>query len=754
MQITLSTTGSQTKPKLNNLIFHTVDIKLEELKEKLEQGFTISGLYDHKGEWKNTGKGVLKNHYIGSYTVNIDLDEQEMPMEEKLEQITLLPTIAYKTFNNDDYNGKYRYRFIYVFDNIILGESNYEKIFNEICNANHFNYDRNAMVGYKLMCGTDKAVIITGKTYKLCDFKCNLNCDDCGLCKPVTTTSYQFENKEFEKDFARMPYADIVEKYKGIYRNIQQSQLPYADADKPVIELPDDFFEIVRPWKKGMEKNEIVRIKNHCHRRIKLYNNLVIRRLIIPTLSFDELVYALCYEMSYFIDNTDRTDYITRQQLIGIAENAMVADTSKLNYKRPRKSMVNPRYIAKYGLSKEEVRNKHNGQKNAQNNTKIKEANSEVINRFYNPNFTTEENIGYIEYMTGIKFSRATIQNWKRENGYTRSYNINSNNNNMKKKKLTKEEQDAMFNSMADKSIKSIMENMKVSRRTAYRIKDRNSNNQQNKSKMKAQKYQRKKLTIEEQDAMFNSMEDKSAKSIMQAMGVSQKTAYNIINRNKATAKVQEPNVVAKIAKVFYIEKESNNIQLSEKEIIRDNNIIEMEKQDMEQYNELKDLILNLSKTVEELKQENETLKAQLKQTCTFIRHHCINENSPKSSQIEVNNETTEAVDENYAVEPLNEPGAMVVPQEGEVQPQSQEMQENDISGEVDVIDLSDDKNEIQVDVNYFYIEEMNDDDVNELRSLGFGYLLRHKSVATVESKKNTLTPWEFVTPQPQDIPF
>ena len=165
-------------------------------------------------------------------------------------------------------------------------------------------------------------------------------------------------------------------------------------------------------------------------------------------------------------------------------------------------------------------------------------------------------------------------------------------------------------------------------------------------------------------------------------------------------------------------------------------------------------MILNLSKTVEELKQENETLKAQLKQTCTFIRHHCINENSPKSSQIEVNNETTEAVDENYAVEPLNEPGAMVVPQEGEVQPQSQEMQENDISGEVDVIDLSDDKNEIQVDVNYFYIEEMNDDDVNELRSLGFGYLLRHKSVATVEAKKNTLTPWEFVTPQPQDIPF
>ena len=513
MQITLSTTGSQTKPKLNNLKFHTVDLQLEELKDKLEQGYTFSGIYSHKGEWNNTGKGILKNHYIGSYTVNIDLDEQEMPMEEKLEQITLLPTIAYKTFSNDDYNGKYRYRFIYVFDNIILGELNYEKIFNEICGINGFDYDKNAKVGYKLFHGTDKEVLITGKTYKLCDFKYNLNCDDCGLCRPVSTNSYQFENKEFEKDFARMTYADIVEKYKGIYRNIQQSQLPYADADTPIIELPDDFFEIVRPWKKGMEKNEIVKIKNHCHRRIKLYNNLVIRRLITPTLSFDELVYALCFEMSHFIDNTDREDYITRQQLIGIAENAMVADITKFNYIKPRKSIVNYRYTAKYGLSKKQVRSRYNGQKNAQNNTQIKKNNFEIINRFYNSNLTIAENIDYIEDMSGIRLSDKTIRRWKKDNGLTREYN----------------------------------------------------------SKMK--KKTRKKLTIEEHDAMFNSMADKSSKSIMAEMGVSQKTAYRIIERNNATSTTQQPKtetpIVANICNNSDIENESNNIQLSEKEIIK-----------------------------------------------------------------------------------------------------------------------------------------------------------------------------------------
>ena len=665
MQITLSTTGSQTKPKLNNLIFHTVDLQLEELKEKLEQGYTFSGLYSHKGEWKNTGKGVLKNHYIGSYTVNIDLDDQEIPMEEKLEQITLLPTLAYKTFSNDDYKGKYRYRFIYVFDNIILGELNYEKIFNEICGINGFDYDKNAKVGYKLFHGTDKEVIITGKTYKLCDFKYNLNCYDCGLCMPVSTSSFQFGNQEFKKDFRTMPYADIVEKYKGIYRNIQQSQLPYADEETPVIELPDDFFEIVRPWKKGMEKNEIVRIKNHCHRRIKLYNNLVIRRLITPTLSFDELVYALCFEMSHFIDNTDREDYITRQQLIGIAENAMVADITKFNYIKPRKSIVNYRYTAKYGLSKKQVRSRYNGQKNAQNNTQIKKNNFEIINRFYNSNLTIAENIDYIEDMSGIRLSDKTIRRWKKDNGLTREYN----------------------------------------------------------------------------------------------------------------SKMKETTMVAKIDNNSDIEKESNKVQSIGKKVIKDNNIIEMEKQDIEQYNELNDLILNLSKTVEELKQENETLKAQLKQTCTFIRHHCINPSSPKSIHVEENNETD---DEIHAVEPLNKQGNATIPQEGEVQPQRQEMQENGISDDVDIINLSDDsksKSENQVDshidksINYIYYEDCDEDTIAQIISLEKGHLLRHKPAteevegteATVEAvevaeepkaKKNTLTPWEWVKPQEQVLPF
>ena len=176
---------------------------------------------------------------------------------------------------------------------------------------------------------------------------CN-NCEECGLCKPVTTTSYQFDNEEFKNDFSKMPYNKLVTKYKDIYRNIQQSQLPYADADTPVIELPDDFYEIVRVYIDDSGYACIIKI-NH-NRSQNLFKNLMVRRLITPNLTFDELVYALCYEMACFVINTDKSDYITRQRLIEIAENAMAADPSGFEYERPRETITNLKYVLKHNI--------------------------------------------------------------------------------------------------------------------------------------------------------------------------------------------------------------------------------------------------------------------------------------------------------------------------------------------------------------------------------------------------------------------
>lgn len=61
-------------------------------------------------------------------------------------------------------------------------------------------------------------------------------------------------------------------------------------------------------------------------------------------------------------------------------------------------------------------------------------------------------------------------------------------------------------------------------------------------------------------------------------------------------------------------------------------------------------------------------------------------------------------------------------------------------------------------DSNFKYYEDLDEYTIAQIKSLGLGHLLKHRteasSVATVQSKKKTLTPCEFVTPQPQYIPF
>ena len=124
-----------------------------------------------------------------------------------------------------------------------------------------------------------------------------------------------------------------------------------------------------------------------------------------------------------YIDNTDKNDLITKNELVSIAKNALEADPKDFNYKKPRKSIVNYKYIIKYNKTKIEVRNKHNAQKNTDN----KKKNQEIISRYYNPNLTIKENIEYIEEYTGIRLSDKTIRRWKKDNGLSRNYNKKNN---------------------------------------------------------------------------------------------------------------------------------------------------------------------------------------------------------------------------------------------------------------------------------------------------------------------------------------
>lgn len=421
MTFSVTTTAYKGKPTRKEYVsarYTTKDIDIAELCDLIHTGHSINAYYDFKKPWIFKGDGIKTNHYLGSYGIFIDCDHQSITLEEKLSQMTLKPTIWYRTFSDKDDDR--RFRFVYIFDSL-LTKNEYQSIFMYICDKESIMFDNNAKSPYQTFHGTDKDVFYNeDNVYKVDDFKQYINYSI--ILGPEEKAADNIASvadleETFGNDFKNMSYSEFYAKYLTQCRNEEHSPFPIADEDTPIIELPDDFYEIYRLWHKD-ENASAIKIKNHHHRRSTLFNNLMIRRLICPDLSLEELVYALVYEMLFYIDNTDNNDMITKQHLYDIACNAYKTDISGFNYRKPRKSMVNPSYVSKYSKTKSQVRDVVNAEKH----TSTKESNFQLISDFYDFNKTINDNIKYISEQTGIVLSDRTIRRWKKDNGYTRTY--------------------------------------------------------------------------------------------------------------------------------------------------------------------------------------------------------------------------------------------------------------------------------------------------------------------------------------------
>jgi hypothetical protein len=444
MLVTISTKNFKTKPKdeLRHLTYSTEDVTPTQLLDKVMSGYCFQNHYDYKGEFQFKGIGAKTKHYIGSYVISIDIDHQERSMRDMLTTLDVKPSFCYETFSNKV--GDYCFRLCYCFSEEIYGKELYSQVYKEICKRNKIEkyYDKKASDCYHYFNGTtpdsDSVNFSTVYTLKDFGFEASKGVGNIIIRNGTFDVDKDLDGKgfysdELVKDLETIGYDGIVSKYHGIYRHKQSSPVPKVSEDVKVIPLPRDFYEIVRPWASSVHKGEsniiirngtfekgyIKKLKNGEHRRETLYNNLCIRRLILPDLTLDELLYAGCYEMSYFIDNSDKSDIITKRQVMSIVLSAYKRDLSTFNYVRPRESMVNWLYCKKYGVTKQEVASQIANEKKTQS----KENKKELFFQFYNVNLTIKENIEEFTEKTGIKVSERTVKRWKSELNMTREYN-------------------------------------------------------------------------------------------------------------------------------------------------------------------------------------------------------------------------------------------------------------------------------------------------------------------------------------------
>ena len=366
-------------------------------------------------------------NFIYSSFVSIDVDHTDVEMNTLVDGLEYKPTFSYTSCSNGE-NGNYSYRMIYCFEDKIEGNIEYFNYVHTILDANHISIDdidKRSLKASQYYNGNGCGNIdinISNIIYNKIDFieyykdyyntinnSKSINVTNNTTPPTIISLNDTFENNNFKDDYWNMKMEDILSKYVDVFPNIEHTPLPIVDDDTPYIMFPSDYIEIKRYWKKS--NGRAIKITDGNGRRKKLYINGVIRRLINPSITFDNLLYNLLFELVYYISNFDAENIIDKKEIYYIARNVMKADLSRAEGLKgtDRRFMVNPMYCVKYGLNKRQVRN-----------MACKMIRNQGIGELYDCSLTDKENLENMK-SHGLDISLITLKRWRMENGITKN---------------------------------------------------------------------------------------------------------------------------------------------------------------------------------------------------------------------------------------------------------------------------------------------------------------------------------------------
>ena len=409
--------------EVGKLRFSRIYTDVDGFAEALTKGYCYTPIFNSA---TFTMSDKTDRNFNYSSFVSLDIDHTDVDMNTMVDGLSYKPTLSYTSCSNG-LDGKFSYRLIYCFADKINGTSEYSNYVSTLLEANQISIDDIDKRSLKASqyyngngCGNiDIKVsnIIYNKIdfidyYK--DYNTINNNESINLTNNTThptIISYNdtFENKQFEDDYWNMRMEDVLVKYLDVYPNLEHTPLPDVDDDTPFIKFPSDYVEIKRYWKVG-NNGRAVKIKDGYHRRKNLFINGVIRRLINPSISFDNLVYNLLFELVNYISNYNAEYTIDKKDIFQIARNVMKADLTRGEGLKgtDRRFMVNPRYCEKYGLNKKQVRN-----------MACKMLRDEGIGELYDCSKTDKENLEIMKEH-GLVISPITLKRWRKENGITK----------------------------------------------------------------------------------------------------------------------------------------------------------------------------------------------------------------------------------------------------------------------------------------------------------------------------------------------
>ena len=421
-EVCISDKGYDHKPdrdnEVPNLTFHQTTTNVEGLANAVSKGYCYAPIFELR-KFDMDHKHAKDFRY--SFFVSIDVDHVQVNMNSMVDALEYKPTFAYTSCSNGE-NGEYSYRLIYCFFDKLEGVDEYYSFVYAILKSNGLSIkdidyrSREAERYYNGNgCGNIESYI-TNIIYDKEDFRdyyiqYHRPIKDKSINENHTYNTHynMFLNDTFEYDYRNMKMEDVLAKYIDVFPNMEHTPLQEVDDDTPYIIYPIGYIEIRRWWRKRLNGKPI-KIRDGEGRRRKLFINGIIRRLINPQITFDNLLYNLLYELVYYHSNYGADNIIDKKEIYKIATDVMNKDMS--NYERLRGShkifMVNPKFCIKYGLSKNEVKN-----------IASKMIRYNKIGELYDCSQTDKKNLEIMKE-NGLKVSLSTLKRWRKENGITK----------------------------------------------------------------------------------------------------------------------------------------------------------------------------------------------------------------------------------------------------------------------------------------------------------------------------------------------
>lgn len=379
MNLTLSVSDQcfETKPPKGSAIYSKLTftqqtVSLLQFLEIIRNGYMFCGVYDDN---KFSNKNYkTSQHLVSNNVVSIDIDDCDCSMRDFMSTLKYSPSIAYESFSNLEEGKGYRFRFLYVFDGSVNGET-YSRLYYAICKANNIecsSNDTSTASPYQKIWGTNgkhRDVIGLGYVYHIDSFKEFMDDEKCPVPVYKKTTQHnntlkqdtpRLTDKAFEEAWNKSTDIDVLTKMRH-YQTYECTQIEWKEGELWRDLEDTHYYEIKRKWEMRLVFNGgrykrvpvNIRLKNGEHRRKKIFLSLIRRRLIDPTVTLEHLCYAALYELYFFIDNVDNTDYITKNQLMQIAQTAYSTDLERYKEKlrKNKHFKINKMERIKRGLS-------------------------------------------------------------------------------------------------------------------------------------------------------------------------------------------------------------------------------------------------------------------------------------------------------------------------------------------------------------------------------------------------------------------